>query len=196
VSEAGTPNLEAIAAARFDEAARLFAALGPLAREVAAAAERLRATVAGGGTVLTCGNGGSAAEAMHLAEELVGCYRDRSRPARAAICLNADPTALTCIANDLGYDEVFARGVDAVGRRGDLLVALSTSGRSPSVLRALERARGRGIATVGLLGKGGGPAAALCDHPIVVPHDDAGHVQEVHLAIVHVLCEAVEPHAI
>lgn len=187
-------RLEDTARRRFADAARLFGSLEPIVPAAAALAAQLRETILAGGTVLTCGNGGSAAEAMHLAEELVGCYRDRTRPARAAVCLNADPTALTCIANDLGYDEVFARGVDALGRAGDLLVVLSTSGNSPNVVRALERARERGVVTAGLLGKGGGDAAALCEHPVVVPHDDAGHVQEVHLALVHVLCEAVESH--
>lgn len=176
---------------RVERAAAAVASLSRQAGAIARAAEAVRGALDGGGLVLTCGNGGSAAEAMHLSEELVGRYRDERR-SLPAICLNADPTALTCIANDFGYERVFSRQVEAFGRRGDALVAFSTSGESPNVLRALERARERGVVTIGLLGKGGGAARALCDHPLVVEETDTAHIQEAHQVIVHLFLEAVE----
>jgi len=155
------------------------------------ACEMVVQTLRDGGTILTCGNGGSAAEALHLAEELTGRYRT-NRQALRAVCLAADPTALTCIANDFGFDHVFARQVEALGRPGDLLVVFSTSGKSPNLLRALHVARDRGVATLGLLGGEGGPALPLCDHAIVVPGVDGAAVQEAHQMIMHILCEACE----
>ena len=171
------------------------AALASIEDQADGVARLLAATLAclrAGGTVFTCGNGGSAAEALHLAEELVGFYRDRDRPPRRAVCLASDPTVLTCIANDAGFETVFARPLEALGRPGDLLVALSTSGRSPNVLRALEVARAGGLVTAGLLGGDGGPARALCDHAVVIDAPDGGAVQEAHLVLVHLICEAVE----
>jgi D-sedoheptulose 7-phosphate isomerase len=144
-----------------------------------------------GGTVLTCGNGGSAAEALHLAEELSGRYR-ANRKALRGLSLCADPTAITCIANDFGFDQVFARQVEALGRAGDLLVVFSTSGKSANLLHALRTARERGIGTLGLLGGEGGPALALCDHAVVIHGVDGGGVQEAHQMIMHMLCEACE----
>ena len=155
------------------------------------ACEMVVQTLRDGGTILTCGNGGSAAEALHLSEELTGRYRT-NRQALRAVCLAADPTALTCIANDFGFDHVFARQVEALGRPGDLLVVFSTSGKSPNLLRALHVARDRGVATLGLLGGEGGPALSLCDHAIVVPGVDGAAVQEAHQMIMHILCEACE----
>ena len=151
-------------------------------------ADRLRT----GHTLYTAGNGGSAAQAMHLAEEIVGRYRS-NRQAFPAVCLNADPTALTCIANDFGFDEVFARPCSALLRPDDVLVVLSTSGESANITRALEVARTRGATTVGLLGRTGGRARTLCDHAVVIPLDDSAHVQEAHLAALHLWCEALEP---
>lgn len=155
------------------------------------ACEMVTQVLEDGGAVLTCGNGGSAAEALHLAEELTGRYRT-NRPALRAVCLAADPTALTCIANDFGFDHVFARQVEAIGRSGDLLVVFSTSGKSPNLLRALHVARDRGLTTLGLLGGEGGPALPLCDHAIVVHGVDGAAVQEAHQMIMHILCEACE----
>jgi D-sedoheptulose 7-phosphate isomerase len=176
--------------------AAALASIERQADDVAALMDAVLACLRGGGTVFTCGNGGSAAEALHLAEELVGFYRDRGRPPRRAVCLAADPTALTCIANDAGFEAIFARPLEALGRPGDLLVALSTSGRSHNVRRALEVARAGGLVTAGLLGGDGGPARALCDHAIVVEAPDGGAVQEGHLVLVHLLCEAVERDAV
>jgi D-sedoheptulose 7-phosphate isomerase len=167
--------------------------LAALVPEIHGAAAALADALAAGGTVYTCGNGGSAAEALHLAEELVGNYKATERGPRRAVCLNADATALTCIANDFGFDRVFARQVEALVGAGDVLVVLSTSGNSANVNAALDAARANGATTVGLLGRGGGAALPRCDHAVVVPGDDSAHVQEAHLVIVHLFCEAIEP---
>jgi len=148
-------------------------------------------TLQGGGLLMACGNGGSMCDAMHFAEEWTGRFR-KDRAALPAIAFS-DPSQLSCIANDFGYDEVFARSVEAYGKTGDLLVAITTSGGSPNILRALETARSRGITTVGLLGKGGGKAKALCDVAIVVPlATTSDRIQEIHIKVLHVAIEAVE----
>jgi D-sedoheptulose 7-phosphate isomerase len=149
--------------------------------------ERLRA----GGRVLTCGNGGSAADAQHLAAELAGRF-DRERPALPALALTANSSDLTAIGNDYGFERVFARLVEAHGRPGDVLVAISTSGNSPNVLAAVERARSAGLATIALVGKGGGRLAGLADLAIVVPSDVTARIQECHIAAIHVLCELID----
>lgn len=187
-----TEDLAAVVRERTAGAARALASIDEQAPAVAALMAAVLNCLRAGGTVFTCGNGGSAAEALHLAEELIGFYRDHARPARRAICLAADPTALTCIANDAGFEHVFSRPIGALGRPGDLLVGLSTSGNSGNVVRALETARGAGLVTAGLLGGDGGRARALCDHAIVVNAPDTGSVQEGHLVLVHLICEAVE----
>ena len=184
-------ELEQVLSAHVGRAVGAVDGLHALLPAIAAAADELVGRLGGGGTLYTCGNGGSAAQAMHLAEELIGRYRS-DRPAQRAVCLNADATALTCIANDFGYDQVFARQCEAMLAPGDLLAVLTTSGRSPNIVRALEVARDRGVRTVGLLGGGGGEASALCDHPILVESDVSAHVQEAHQVVVHLLCEAVE----
>jgi D-sedoheptulose 7-phosphate isomerase len=150
-------------------------------------ADRLR----DGGHVLLCGNGGSAGDASHLAAELVGRFRF-DRPALPAIALADNVPALTCVANDYGYDEVFARGVRAHGRAGDVLVALSTSGSSPSVLRAVEAARELGLHTAGLTGASGGELAELVDLCLRAPSDDVPRIQEAHVLVGHTVCELVE----
>lgn len=164
------------------------------AEQIAPTIDAIVATIAAGGMLATCGNGGSAAEALHLSEELVGRYRSSRRP-MASLCLNADPTALTCIANDFGFEQVFARQVAALLRRGDALVAFSTSGRSPNILRALEAGKRVGATTVGFLGGDGGPAKALCDFAVVIPTADSAHAQEAHQVLLHLLCEALEVHS-
>lgn len=161
------------------------------AAEVGDFVAAVAALVSRGGLVATCGNGGSAAEALHLAEELVGRYRSSRRPVRA-VCLAADPTALTCIANDFGFEQVFARQAEALLAPGDALVVFSTSGRSPNVVHALHAARRRGASTFGLLGGDGGACAALCDRALVVPMTDSAFVQEAHQVVMHLCCEAVE----
>jgi D-sedoheptulose 7-phosphate isomerase len=153
----------------------------------AVAVQTLRAS----GKILSCGNGGSAADAMHLAEELVGRYR-ANRRSLPGFCLNADATALTCIANDFGFDEVFARQVEGLGAKGDLLVCFSTSGNSPNILRALDAARPRSVKTVALLGKDGGKAKGRADFEIIVGSNDTARIQEVHTLVLHALLEVVE----
>ena len=144
-----------------------------------------------GGTLYTAGNGGSAAQALHLAEELIGRYRS-DRPAQRAICLNTDPTALTCIGNDFGFEHIFSRQAEALVRPGDVLLVLSTSGQSENLVNALETAGQRGATTLGLLGASGGACRELCDHSIVVPGKDSAHIQEAHQVVIHLICEVVE----
>jgi D-sedoheptulose 7-phosphate isomerase len=144
-----------------------------------------------GGRLLTFGNGGSAADAQHLAEELMGKFlRDRRPLPATSLC--ADGTAMTCIANDFGYAEVFARQVQALARPGDVVIGFSTSGNSENVLRGLRAAKEKGATTVGLLGRNGGEAAALTDHTIIVPGNVTSHIQEMHVMIVHLLCDIVD----
>jgi D-sedoheptulose 7-phosphate isomerase len=144
-----------------------------------------------GGLLMSCGNGGSMCDAMHFAEEWTGRFR-KDRAALPAIAFS-DPSQLTCIANDFGYDEVFARSVEAYGKPGDVLVTMTTSGGSPNILKAIERAKARGIVTVGLLGKGGGQAKDLVDIPIVVPlATTSDRIQEVHIKVLHIVIESVE----
>jgi len=160
--------------------------------DIVEAADVLAQCFAAEGKVLICGNGGSAAEAQHLAGELVGRFRLAGRAALPAIALTADTSVISAWANDVGYDEVFARQVEALGRPGDVLIAITTSGRSANVVRALERARGLGLRAIGLLGRDGGPAQALVDAAITVPSHDTQKIQEVHLVAIHLLCELVE----
>ena len=148
-------------------------------------------TLKSGNTIFWCGNGGSASESSHLATELVGRFKE-NRISLPSLSLNADTTAITCIANDFGYDEIFSRQLQGLGRAGDLIVVLSTSGNSANILRALEQAREANIKSIALLGKGGGPAADLSDIPIVVSGTETARIQEVHLLIGHTLCELAE----
>ena len=144
------------------------------------------------GTVLTCGNGGSAAEALHLSEELIGRFQD-DRPPHRSICLNADPTALTCIANDYGFEAVFSRQCQALAGPDDVLVVFSTSGNSANVVKALQVARSRGATTIGLLGAGGGEASGFCDHVLIAPGEDSAAIQECHQVALHAICNCLEP---
>jgi D-sedoheptulose 7-phosphate isomerase len=144
-----------------------------------------------GGRLLTFGNGGSAADAIHLAEEMIGKFLRTRRPL-AATALCADGPAMSCIANDFGYAEVFARQVLALARPGDVVFGFSTSGNSPNVLRGLEAGKEKSAVTVALLGRDGGKAASLADHPIIVPGNVTSVVQEMHVLIVHLLCDIVD----
>ena len=161
------------------------------ARPVAAAAEAVIACLQGGGTVYLCGNGGSAADAQHLACELAGRYL-LDRRALAAVALTTNSSSLTAIGNDFGFEQVFSRQLEGLGRPGDVLVALSTSGRSPNVLRAVQAARDRGMVVIGMTGTPGLRFARLCDVALVTPSGSTPRIQEGHIAMGHVLCELVE----
>ena len=168
-----------------------------LANEAAASVlgvvDACEASMRAGGKLFFCGNGGSAADAQHLATEWLVRLRSKvERPSWPAIALTLDPTALTAGGNDYGFDEVFARPLSGLGRRGDVLFGITTSGRSSNVLRALEVARGMGIVTVGLLGGDGGPARALCDHPLIMPSDVTARIQEAHITLGHAVLELLE----
>ncbi len=177
--------------AQLDGAQEALQTLNGLLPALTDAAELLVSTLRAGGAVLAAGNGGSAAEAMHMAEELSGRYK-ANRPSLPGLALTADGTALTCIANDYGYDEVFARQIEGLGRQGDLLVLFSTSGRAPNLLRALHMARSKGLRVLALLGRNGGALAGLADVQVIVPVRDTEHVQEAHQVILHLLLGAVE----
>ncbi len=174
-----------------DELQQVLQAMQAQASTIDAAVARIAAAVQQGHTLYACGNGGSATDAMHLTQELIGRYRTNRRPL-PAVCLNSDVGALTCIANDFGYDDVFARQIHALGRAGDVLVCFSTSGQSPNILAALHAARERELLTVALLGKGGGAAAALAAQSIIVPSQTTARIQEVHTLLLHCICEQIE----
>ena len=144
-----------------------------------------------GNKILLIGNGGSAADAQHIAAEIIGRYK-QDRPAYAALALTTDTSALTAISNDYGFEQVFARQVEGLGARGDVLLALSTSGRSPNILAALRTARERGLVTIGFTGSTGEALGALCDHLLVSPSDDTPVVQQIHLSVAHGICDAIE----
>ena len=149
------------------------------------------ASIRRGGKLLIFGNGGSAGNAQHIAAELVIRYKT-DRAAIAAVALTVDVSTLTAAGNDMGFDAVFSRQVQGLGRPGDVAVGISTSGRSPNVLTALQEARRRNLATTGLIGGDGGPMCALCDAAIVVPSTVTARVQEMHLLVSHMLCKALE----
>lgn len=177
--------------AQLDELSDLLRACAALTPAIDAVCALVADAVVAGRTLFTCGNGGSATDAIHLAEELIGRYRGTRRP-YPAVCLNADVGALTCIANDFGYDQVFARQLEGLARPGDLLVVFSTSGGSPNITAVLEQARRQGVVSIALLGKGGGRARELADHALVIPSPNSARIQEVHTLVLHALCEEVE----
>jgi D-sedoheptulose 7-phosphate isomerase len=153
--------------------------------------ESIQAIVARKGRLFTCGNGGSAAQALHLAEELLGRYK-ADRPALPAFCLNADSTTITCIGNDYGYERIFARQIEALVQANDGLVVFSTSGRSANILEALDAAALKGARTIGFLGGDGGPALARCDEAVVIPGQDTAAIQDAHQTLLHACCELLE----
>ncbi|MDF4607279.1 D-sedoheptulose 7-phosphate isomerase [Vibrio parahaemolyticus] len=159
--------------------------------QIEAAAKMIADSFKQDGKVLSCGNGGSHCDAMHFAEELTGRYRD-NRPGYAGIAIS-DPSHLSCVSNDFGYDFVFSRYVEAVGRKGDVLFGLSTSGNSGNILKAIEAAKAKGIKTIALTGKDGGKMAGLADVEIRVPHFGyADRIQEVHIKIIHIIIQLIE----
>lgn len=159
--------------------------------DVLKACEMIANTLKNGGKVLVCGNGGSAADSQHFAAELTGRYKTERSPL-CGIALTTDTSAITAIGNDYGYDEVFARQVGGIGRSGDILVGISTSGNSKNILNALEVAKRLKIKTIGLSGKGGGKMNGLCDLNLVVPSNDTARIQEMHILIIHTICCAVD----
>ncbi|SRR6266567_4483465 len=162
-----------------------------LSAEIVNVAEHIVTTLHTGGKVMVCGNGGSAADAQHFAAELVGRFR-RERPGWAAIALTVDSSVLTSLSNDYGFEQVFARQVQALGRPEDMLVAISTSGNSINVLAAVEVAIGMGVRTVGLTGEGGGALAEMVDHHLAIPSGNTAYIQQGHIAVLHMFCELVE----
>lgn len=155
------------------------------------AAELIANSLKANSKVLSCGNGGSHCDAMHFAEELTGRYRD-DRPGYGAIAI-ADPSHISCVSNDFGYEYVFSRYVEAVGRSGDVLLGISTSGNSGNVIRAFEAAQAKGIKTIALSGKNGGKMAGMADIEICVPHFGyADRIQEVHIKVIHILIGLIE----
>jgi len=187
--------LEGRIGALFAESAQLKVCAGPLlAAPLARAAALMAGTLRAGGKILACGNGGSAADAQHFAAELVNRF-EIERPPLSALALTTDSSNLTSIANDYAYEQVFEKQLRALGRAGDVLLAITTSGNSPSVLAAVRAAREMAIATVALTGRGGGQIAALLrgeDVHVSVPHANTARIQEVHLLALHCLCDAID----
>lgn len=178
---AGLRELAALASSVADD-------MGP---QLERALELVRETVTSGGTLFFCGNGGSAADAQHIATEYVVRYM-RDRRAYPAVALTTDTSLLTAAGNDLGFDSVFERQVEALARRGDLLIVHSTSGNSPNVLRAAQAARGKGVRVLAFSARDGGSLRELADHSVVIPTTRTDRAQELHLCIEHLICEYVE----
>jgi D-sedoheptulose 7-phosphate isomerase len=174
------------------ELAALVAADEILHSTLCAVASQALETLRRGGTLFTCGNGGSAAQATHVTGELVGVFSDRSRPPMRAIALGFDPSSLTAIANDFDYQMVFARQLRGLGRVGDALWAFSTSGNSPNVLAALETGKSMGIGTALFSNHDGGRGRSLADHLVLTPESSTPRIQELHLLYAHILCEIIE----
>ena len=184
-------DLQSHCGAQVQAAAATIATLAEQADRIASAARLLIETLRAGGLVPTAGNGGSAAEAMHMAEELVGRFRSNRR-SLPAVSLVSDGTALTCIGNDFGFDELFARQIEGLGRPGDLLVLFSTSGAAANLRRAVAAARAKQVRVLLLLGRDGGPLAGAGDLEIIVQGRATERIQEAHQVILHVLLDAVE----
>ena len=158
---------------------------------IVAISNAIVSTLKAGGKVMICGNGGSAADSQHFAAELTGRYK-KERRALAAIALHTDTSALTAISNDYAYDKVFSRQVEALGKKGDALVIITTSGNSPNLLEAARKAKELDITVIGLLGKGGGKAKDLCDLSFIVPSDNTPRIQEMHILTIHIICEIID----
>jgi len=177
-----------------DSAATKLAALSAMAAPIEAATRRMVASLKAGGKVMACGNGGSAADSQHFAAELLNRF-EKERPPLAAIALTTDTSTLTSIANDYRYEDVFAKQVQALGKAGDVLLAISTSGNSPNVIEAIHAAHARSVVVVALTGKSGGKIAALLgpdDIHLCVPAERTARIQEVHLLAIHCLCDGID----
>ena len=162
-----------------------------LVADIVTVAEHIINVLRKGGKVLICGNGGSAADSQHFAAELVGRFR-RERPGWSAIALTVDASILTSLGNDFGFEQIFARQMQALGRRDDILIAISTSGKSKNVLAAVEVATNIGMRTVGMTGQGDSPLGKMVDFHLPIPSDNTTFIQQGHMAVIHVLCELIE----
>lgn len=162
-----------------------------ITQKVQEAANILTKSLADGGKILICGNGGSAADAQHFAAELTGRYK-QERKGLAAIALSVDTSALTAIGNDYGFEYVFSRQVEALAQKGDVLFGISTSGNSPNVLNAAKIARDKGCTIVGLSGRDGGKLNQVCDINVIMPDSDTPRIQELHILVIHILCDIIE----
>ena len=162
-----------------------------ISKNIEISADMIANSLKSSGTIFWCGNGGSAADSQHIAAEFVGRFKKDRRPLRS-ISLTTDTSVLTCVANDYSYEEIFSRQLNALGRDGDVLVAITTSGQSENIKQALIQARNMGIKTIGLLGKNGGVCKDYSDISLIVPSDTTARIQEVHILIEHLLCELVE----
>ena len=179
--------------AQLKESSRVLVEMHKLSETIEKASRLLIDTIKGGGKVLLCGNGGSAADCQHIAAEIVGRYK-LNRPAMAAVALTTDTSILTAVSNDLSFDDIFSRQVEALGRPGDSLLAISTSGHSPNVLAAVEKAGEMEMKTLGLTGRNNSPLADRCDIAIQIPSSDTPRVQEGHIAVGHILSDLIEKH--
>ena len=183
--------MQAIIESSIREHQEVLASLGQMVPALARAGELLVNTIQAGGRVFICGNGGSAADAQHFAAELTGRF-EKERRALPAVALTTDTSALTAIGNDYGFDVIFSRQLEALALPGDLLIGLSTSGNSTNVAKAVDWAKQNGVTTIGLLGRDGGALARLVDLSLVAPSQRTARIQEVHILILHMLCEVLD----
>ena len=186
-------DFSSILSRAIDDSTRTLESLKSLEPQMAKAADLIEQCLRTGNKLLVCGNGGSAADAAHFATELVVRFA-KDRRSYPAICLASDGGLLTAAANDYGFDEIFSRQVTAFGRRGDVLICLTTSGRSKNVVRALEEAKARKLKTIAFLGRDGGSTIGMADIDLLVRSDSTARIQEAHQLVLHVLCEVVESH--
>ncbi len=188
-------DLIAHIAQQFEDSANAkIAAVDAMAAPIAGAIEAMTHALINGGKILACGNGGSAADCQHFAAELIGRF-ERERPELAAVALTTDTSAITAIANDYSYEQIFAKQVRGLGQAGDVLLAISTSGNSANVMAAIEAAHQRDIRVVALTGKGGGKIGAMLrdgDVHLCVPHDRTARIQEVHILAIHCICDGID----
>lgn len=176
---------------RLQDHINIFSKLSDFGSSLDEVAVKIADSLSAGGKLLLCGNGGSAADCQHLAAEFTGRFIHDRKPL-AALSLTTDTSALTCISNDYSFDEVFSRQILALGRSGDCLLIISTSGNSENVIRAVVAAKALNILTIGFLGKSGGRLMSLCDIPVVVPSETTARIQEAHIFFSHIVCELVE----
>ena len=164
-----------------------------LENEVEQTCRVIAAAVKAGGKIMLCGNGGSASDSQHIAAEFIGRFTVDREPI-SALALTTDTSILTCVGNDYAFDQIFARQIKGLGRQGDILIAISTSGNSGNVIKAVNQAKEQGIKTIGLLGRNGGELAKCCDMSLVIPHQQTARIQEMHILIGHIICHSVETH--